>query len=110
MDAFLTLVLSDIFDSETAGFRGVDISTEPSRQPLEDFESVEFLEVDFVRPKCLRKTENLSGSFKRNSTNNDVNNFIDSRHNLKKTVDEILATISKTLRNRNLEDCTKYFE
>ena len=71
---------------------------------------VEFLEVDFVRPKCLRKTENLSGSFKRNSTNNDVNNFIDSRHNLKKTVDEILATISKTLRNRNLEDCTKYFE
>ena len=72
--------------------------------------AVEFMEVPFARPKCIKRSRTSQGSFNRKkSTIVDVTQMLENKPQLKKVADLVLEGVSNTLRRFNLEDCTEYF-
>merc|ERR1712178_555875 len=60
--------------------------------------AVEFMEVPFARPKCIKRTKTSQGSFNRKkSTIVDVTEMLESKPQLRKIADLVLKGVSNTL-------------
>jgi len=71
---------------------------------------VEFMEVPFERPRCVKRSNKSTGSFKRVSNHSDVTEMIKDNNELRSLAQAVITTVSKSLRKKRLEDCTEYFE
>jgi len=72
--------------------------------------SVEFMEVPFARPRCIKKSKLSHGNFKRVSKHVDITEMIKDNPKLKKMADLVLQGVRNMLKRKDLEDCTEYFE
>ena len=73
-------------------------------------ELVAFMEVPMARPKCIKRSKNSHGSFKRVSNHGDVTDMIKNQPELKHLAKLVIEGVSQSLRKNELEDCTQYFE
>lgn len=72
-------------------------------------ELVDFLEVPMARPRCVKRTKNSGGSFKRSSNHSDVTDMIKGEPELQHLSKLFIEGVGRSLRRHDLEDCTQYF-